>query len=192
MLLVLGGYLLGTFPTAVVVARRRGHDTTTEGSGNPGATNVYRTVGRRAGAVVLAGDAAKGAIAAAVGWLAGGHLVGVLSGAAAVAGHVLPLTRRFHGGKGMATTGGAVLVLFPIPGVVAAVVWAMVAKLTRRASVASLLVAVGIPAGAAVAGAPGVEIAVLVAMGVLVVVRHADNIGRLLRGTERPVEGARR
>ena len=188
VLLVVGAYLLGTLPTAAVVARRTGHDPTTEGSGNPGATNVYRTAGRRAGALVLAGDLVKGALAAGVGWLAGDHLLGLVCGAAAVAGHVLPATRRFRGGKGVATSGGVTLVLFPAVGVAAAVVWAVVAKVTRRASVASLVLAVGIPVAAAATGAPAVESILLAVMGLVVLVRHADNIERLVRGTERPVE----
>ena len=191
VLLVAAGYLLGTLPTAAVVAGRRGHDPTREGSGNPGATNVYRTAGRRAGALVLAGDVVKGALPAAVGWLAGDHLLGLACGVAAVAGHVLPVTRRFRGGKGVATAGGATLVLFPVAGLVAVVVFAAVAKLTRRASLGSLTIAALIPVAAAAGGAPGIEVALLVAMAAVVVVRHADNIARLVRGTEAPF-GAKR
>jgi len=187
VLLVVGAYLLGTLPTAAVVARRSGHDPTTEGSGNPGATNVYRTAGRRAGAAVLVGDLVKGALAAALGWVLGDHLLGLVCGAAAVAGHVLPATRRFRGGKGVATSGGVTLVLFPLVGVGAVLVWAVTAKVTKRASVASLVVAVGIPVAAAATGAPAVESVVLALMGAVVLVRHADNIERLVRGTERPV-----
>jgi glycerol-3-phosphate acyltransferase PlsY len=115
----------------------------------------------------------------------------VACGAAAVAGHVLPVTRRFRGGKGVATFGGATLVLFPVVGAVAGVAWAVLVAWTRRASVASLVVAVGIPLGAAAAGAPGVEVAVLAATGAVVVVRHADNILRLARGTEQPTVAGR-
>jgi glycerol-3-phosphate acyltransferase PlsY len=188
VLLVLGAYSLGTLPTAAIVAGRVGHDPTTEGSGNPGATNVYRTAGRRAGALVLLGDLLKGALAAGAGWLVGDHLLGLACAAAAVAGHVLPATRGFRGGKGVATSAGATLVLLPAVGVVAALVWALVAKVSRRASVASLVAAVGIPFGAAATGAPGVEVALLAGMGAVVVVRHAENIGRLVRGEERRVE----
>jgi glycerol-3-phosphate acyltransferase PlsY len=191
LLLVVGGYLLGTFPTAVVVGGRTGHDPTTEGSGNPGATNVYRTAGRRAGALVLVGDLVKGALAAGIGWLAGGHLLGVACGAAAVAGHVLPVTRRFRGGKGVATLGGATLMLFPVVGVVAGVAWVVTVKLSGRASVASLVAAVGIPLGAAAVGAPGLEVALLAGTGAVFVVRHADNIARLARGDEQPTVAGR-
>jgi glycerol-3-phosphate acyltransferase PlsY len=189
VLLVVGAYLVGTLPTARAVAGRTGHDPTTEGSGNPGATNVYRTAGRRAGALVLAGDLLKGALAAGVGWLAGDHLLGLACGAAAVAGHVLPVTRRLRGGKGVATSAGVTLVLFPLIGLAAALGWALVAKVSHRASIASLVVAVGIPVAAAATGAPAAECVLLAVMGLVVVVRHAGNIERLVRGTE-PTVGA--
>lgn len=190
VLCVVAGYVLGALPTAVVVGRRLGHDPTHEGSGNPGASNVYRTVGRRAAAVVLAGDLLKGAAAAGLGWALVDHTTGVLAGAAAVVGHVLPPTRR--GGKGVATSAGIVMVLFPLHGLAVAAVWAAIAALTRRPSVASLVLAAGIPVAIAVTGASGVEVAVLAAVAVVVIVRHRSNIVRLVEGDERPIEAAGR
>lgn len=181
-------YLLGTFPTAAVVSRRTGHDPTREGSGNPGATNVYRTAGRRAGAMVLVGDVLKGAAAAGLGRLAGDHTLAVVCGAAAVAGHVLPVTRRSRGGKGVATYGGAVLATFPLVGVGAAGVWAAVTAATRRPSVASLVVAGGVPLALGALGTPGREVAVVALAAAVVVVRHRDNIVRLAHGEERAIE----
>jgi glycerol-3-phosphate acyltransferase PlsY len=89
---IAGSYLLGTFPSAWLATRRRGVDPTAAGSGNPGATNVYRTAGRGAGVLTLVGDVLKGAGAAALGWSVGGHGLGVACGVAAVLGHVAPLT----------------------------------------------------------------------------------------------------
>ena len=89
---IAGSYLLGTFPSAWLATRRRGVDPTAAGSGNPGATNVYRTAGRGAGVLTLVGDVLKGAGAAALGWAVGGHGLGVACGVAAVLGHVAPLT----------------------------------------------------------------------------------------------------
>lgn len=191
ILSVLGGYLLGTFPTAAAVGRRAGHDPLTEGSGNPGATNVYRTAGRRAGALVLLGDLCKGAVAAAAGWVVGDHLLGVACGAAAVAGHVVPVGLGRRGGKGVATCAGLVLVTFPLVGLGGALLWAALARLTRRASVASLGLAIAVPVGVAALGAPGLEVAILAGVAVVVVARHGSNIARLARGTERPVEAGR-
>lgn len=186
---VVVGYLLGTVPTALLVGRRLGHDPSHEGSGNPGASNVYRTIGRGPAAVVLTVDIVKGAAAAGLGWAVGGHTLGVACGVAAVVGHSYPLVRR--GGKGVATCAGVISVLFPVHAVVAALVWVVVAKTSRRPSIASLLLAVGVPIGVAVTGAPGIEVALLAALAAVVVVRHAGNIRRLVRGTEGPIQAGK-
>lgn len=183
---VLLAYLVGTFPSALLAGRLRGVDPTAAGSGNPGTTNVLRTAGRRAAALTLAGDLGKGAVAAALGWLAGGHGLGVACGVAAVVGHVAPVSRRFRGGKGVATGAGMALVLFPLPALVSAMAFAAVFALTRIASAASLSATLLLPLAAALTGAPGAEVAALVVCEVVVIARHAGNIRRLLRGEERP------
>src|SRR3954447_5481745 len=106
VLLVALGYLLGALPTALAVGRRVGRDPTLEGSGNPGASNVYRTAGAKAGAMVFAGDFLKGAIATGIGLVAADRTLAVACGAAAVLGHIAPVTRRFRGGKGVVTACG--------------------------------------------------------------------------------------
>lgn len=186
-LLVAISYLVGTFPTAALVTRRRGVDPTRAGSGNPGATNVLRVAGRRAGALALVGDVAKGAVPAAAGWAIGGHAVGLACGVAAVVGHVAPATRRFRGGKGVATGVGMAVVLFPAATVVAAAAFAATLLATRVVSLASIVAVVALPVAAAAFGADVVEIGVLAACGALIVARHASNITRLLAGTERRV-----
>ncbi|MGQ0831371.1 MAG: glycerol-3-phosphate acyltransferase [Microthrixaceae bacterium] len=189
--LVLPSYLLGTFPTAILVGRRTGQDPTREGSGNPGASNAYRTMGARAGALVLLGDLCKGAATAGIGLAAGSRAVAVGCGLAAVAGHVLPVTRRLRGGKGVATAAGMTLVLLPIPAVVLAALWAAVAKATGTASVASITVAVGLPLAALASGRPVGEVVAFAACATFVVARHRENIARLRRGEERPLESDR-
>lgn len=186
-MLVAAGYLLGTFPTAILVGRREGRDPTREGSGNPGASNAYRTMGRRAGALVLVGDLCKGALAAALGLATGSRAIGVACGLAAVVGHVLPVTRRLRGGKGVATAAGMALVLVPLPALAMAAVWAVAAKVSRTASVASIAIAVGLPVAVALADRPAGEVAAFAACGALVVARHRSNIDRLRRGEERPL-----
>jgi acyl phosphate:glycerol-3-phosphate acyltransferase len=183
-LLVVPAYLLGTFPTAILVGRREGRDPTREGSGNPGASNTYRTMGRRAGATVLLGDAAKGAVAAAMGLATGNRAVAVACGLAAVLGHVAPATRRFRGGKGVATGAGAVAVLLPVPALGLALVWALAVRVTGAASAGSVAVAVGLPVAAALAGRPPGEVVAFGACSLLVVARHRGNIQRLRRGDE--------
>ena len=181
-LVVVAAYLVGTFPTAMLVAGSRA---TSEGSGNPGASNVYRVAGRKAGLVVFAGDFLKGAVATASGYAIDGRSLALACGAAAVVGHCFPVTRRFKGGKGVATAAGFVLVIEPIATAVAIVAWLLVAKLAHKASVASLVVAVGIPCAVLVIRGPGVEAATVAAVAALVVARHADNVARLMRGEER-------
>jgi glycerol-3-phosphate acyltransferase PlsY len=179
------GYLLGTVPTALLVGRRVGRDPTLEGSGNPGASNVYRTAGAKAGALVFVGDLVKGMLATAIGLALDGRTLALACGAAAVVGHIAPVTRRFRGGKGVATACGMVVVLFPLLAAAAAVVWGALVRLTRKASVASLVVMVLVPAGVVASGRPPVEVVGVIAVAALVVVRHAGNIRRLVRGDER-------
>ncbi len=183
-MLVVPAYLLGTLPTAILVGRWAGHDPTCEGSGNPGASNAYRTMGRRAGASVLAGDLAKGAVAAAVGLVAGDRGLGVACGLAAVLGHVAPATRRFRGGKGVATGAGMAAVLLPVASIGLAALWLVTAKVVGAASAGSVAVAVGLPIAAALSGGPIGEVVAFAACGALVVVRHRGNLGRLRRGEE--------
>ena len=183
--LVVPAYLLGTFPTAILVGRRMGSDPTAEGSGNPGASNTMRNLGRRAGAVVLAGDLGKGVVAALVGLATGNRAIGVGCGLAAVVGHVFPVTRRFRGGKGVATAAGVVAVLLPLASVGLVVLWVVVARWSGVASLASLVVAAAAPLAAAATGRPAGEVAAFAACAALVVLRHRDNIGRLRRGEER-------
>jgi glycerol-3-phosphate acyltransferase PlsY len=183
------GYLLGCLPVARLVAGRVGVDPTAAGSGNPGASNVYRTAGRRAGVLVLVGDMAKGAVAAGLGLAAGGRLLGLVAGLAAVIGHVLPVTRRFRGGKGVATAAGATAVAFPLPALAAGAAWALVLGVSSLASLASLAAVVVLLAGVVVVGAPATELAVAAAMAAIVLIRHRGNIQRLARGAERPIQG---
>jgi acyl phosphate:glycerol-3-phosphate acyltransferase len=182
---VAGAYLLGTFPTARLVTRRRGVDPTQTGSGNPGATNVYRTAGRRAGVLTLVGDLVKGAAAAGVGWAVGGHGLGVACGVAAVVGHVAPATRRFQGGKGVATGTGMAIVLFPAAAALGVVAFGVAAGLSRTASLGSIAATAVLPLAAAALGAPGREVAALAVCSLLIIGRHRTNIERLLRGEER-------
>ena len=185
--MALCGFLLGTVPTAGVVARRSGRDVAGEGSGNPGATNVYRIAGRRAAMVVFVGDALKGAVPAAVGLALSGRTLALAVGAAAVVGHCFPPQRRLRGGRGVATSAGVVAVVDPVVAAVTAVLWFLVVRLSRRASLGSLAAAVAAPLGAALLGRDTSEAVVLALLAVLVVFRHAPNIGRLARGSEGPL-----
>lgn len=195
---LLVAYLLGTFPTADLVAGATGKDLSREGSGNPGATNAYRVAGRRAGATVLIGDLLKGAIAAFFGLAIGGLIdpggqgartLGYACALAAVLGHCYPAFRLQRGGRGVASAGGALIVLEPIVLLVSFTCWALVARVTRAASLASIGLALGIPATLVVLRRPTEELAFVLAMAAIVLIRHAPNIVRLMRGEERTLPG---
>jgi acyl phosphate:glycerol-3-phosphate acyltransferase len=177
-------YLLGTFPSAVLVARSRNVDITAVGSGNPGASNVARTLGTRWGVFVFALDGLKGALPAALGLLLDSRSSAYLLVGAAMLGHMYPVTRRFRGGKGVATLGGAIAVLHPVVFAALLVVWLAVRKLSGTASIASIAIAIGLPLGVAISGSPAWEVMATIALALLVMLRHTDNIRRLFRGSE--------
>lgn len=177
-------YLLGTFPSAVIVARSRGIDITAVGSGNPGASNVARVMGRNWGIAVFVLDGLKGAIPVAAALLLDHRAAGYIWLAAAVLGHMFPINRHFHGGKGVSTGAGGMIVMWPLVSLVLFAVWFGVRRLTRTASLASLAITIGLPIGMALGGAPLWELLAAAAIGALVVVRHTGNIRRLLGGRE--------
>jgi glycerol-3-phosphate acyltransferase PlsY len=183
-------YVLGTFPSAHLVARRHGVDVTAAGSGNPGASNVGRLLGRRAGVGVFVLDALKGALPALVGLAVNGTGAGLVLGGAALAGHVFPATRGWRGGKGVATAGGVCVALYPVLGLVAMAAWLVLAKATRRASLASLVATLTVPVGLVVTGRPWGELVGVAAMAGLIVVRHRANLRRLVRGDESTLTSA--
>ncbi len=183
-IVVVVAYLIGTFPTAQIVGRRMGFDATTSGSGNPGASNTTRVGGAKAGVLVLVGDAGKGIVAAGLGYAVDGRTLAWLAGAAAVAGHMWPITRKLVGGKGVATAAGVGLVCAPLGFAVLGLVFAVVAKVLDMAAPASILVALLMPVGVWALGQSGIEIAVSGLIGLAIIVRHRSNIRRLIDGTE--------
>jgi glycerol-3-phosphate acyltransferase PlsY len=186
--LIPAAYLLGTFPSARLVASASGIDITTIGSGNPGASNVTRVLGWRKGVLVFALDALKGAIATLAGLWLGGRAGGYVLGGAAIIGHVLPVGvrhgRRFRGGKGVATGGGVIAGLHPLIAAAVVAIWLVVSRLTGKAAVASIAAVVATAIGVAIAGTPAWEIAATAGLCALLVVRHAGNIRRLFRREE--------
>ena len=189
VVLVAAAYIAGMLPSAVMVARASGIDITTHGSGNPGASNVTRVLGWKRGLIVFALDAAKGACAAAAGWAVQGRHAGYLCAAAATVGHMYPVVsryggRRFRGGTGVATAGGAMFVLQPIVSASLLVVWVTVSRATKKASLASIVIIPLLPVGAALLGAPAWEIVAITLLGVLVMLKHTANIKRLIRREE--------
>jgi acyl phosphate:glycerol-3-phosphate acyltransferase len=167
----------------------RGVDIRTLGSGNPGATNVVRTLGFRFGLAVALLDVAKGAVAALLGVWVGGDLVGVLAGVAAMIGHWRPLFLGFaRGGKMVATTGGVALAVATLAALAASGVWILVFLLTRYASVSSISAAISLPLWALLFNASWPVIAFTTGAAVAIVVLHRANIRRLLAGEENRME----
>jgi glycerol-3-phosphate acyltransferase PlsY len=185
-LFVVAGYLAGSIPTGYWLVRAlRREDIRTVGSGNIGATNVWRTYGARLGAPVMALDVAKGFVPALLATIFVGHLAGVLAGGAAMLGHWRPLFLRFaRGGKVVATCGGAFLGVAPVVGGIGAAVWILVFAVFRYASVASIAAALSLPVVAAALGEPWPVDVFAGAAGLAVLVLHRANIARLRAGTE--------
>jgi glycerol-3-phosphate acyltransferase PlsY len=186
VLVVLGGYLLGSMPFGYwVVLLIKGEDIRKVGSGNIGATNVWRTYGRWLGIPIVLLDVAKGFVPALVGTLLVGELTAVLAGGAAMLGHWRPLFLRFQkGGKTVATGGGTFLGAAPVLGLLGVAIWIVVFLLSRYASLASMVAALSLPILAVVLGEPWPIIAFAAIAAVAVVVLHRPNISRLRAGTE--------
>jgi glycerol-3-phosphate acyltransferase PlsY len=184
--LIVLGYLLGSCPWGYWLVRLVKHqDIRKVGSGNIGATNVWRTYGRSLGLPVVLLDVLKGFVPALLGAVYVSHLAGILAGAAAMLGHWRPLFLRFaKGGKMVATCGGVFFGVAPWVALAAGVVWLVAFLLFRYASVASILAGIALPVAAALIGYPTsvVVFAALAALAILYL--HRTNLSRLRAGTE--------
>ncbi len=186
VLLVLAGYLIGSIPSGLVVVRMlRGEDVRDRGSGNIGASNVWRTYGKSLGIPVAALDVLKGFIPALAGVLLAGDWVGVLAGAAAMVGHARPVYLGFRrGGKMVATGGGVALALAPLPALCCFGVWIVTFALLRYASLASITTAVSLPLLCLLFGESAPIVAFATLASIAVIALHHQNIRRLLAGKE--------
>ncbi|MBJ7369704.1 MAG: glycerol-3-phosphate acyltransferase [Ilumatobacteraceae bacterium] len=183
-------YFLGTFPSAIMVATSKGLDITHIGSGNPGTSNIARAMGWKYGALVFVMDAGKGSIATAIGVFISDRRLGYLCGAVAIIGHMFPVQRKFKGGKGVATGAGIIFVMYFFVMLLLSVLWVLSLKLTKKASIGSILLLPLLPILFALVGAPAWEIWTTIGLGVIIEIRHTANIKRLLSGNEPPVSGA--
>lgn len=191
LLIALGSFLLGSIPTGYLVARLKGVDIRQHGSGNIGATNVFRTLGKPLGIFVFAVDALKGFAAV---WLAthfggGSDWAGIIAAVAAIAGHNYTPWLGFKGGKGIATSAGVLLALMPWAVLAIAIVWLVVFKLSRYVSLASICAAASLPVAVgalwfAGCGGNGPLLAFAILISALAIWRHRSNIDRLRAGTE--------
>jgi glycerol-3-phosphate acyltransferase PlsY len=195
LLLILLAYLIGSIPTSVWVSKRFFNiDIRDYGSGNAGATNVYRVLGSRWGTFVMLMDMLKGVLAVQLAWLLPEYLDAEIQfqnlqtglGMAAVLGHIFPIWAEFKGGKGVATVFGMVLGISPITAVSCAGIFLIVLHLTRFVSLSSILASVAFPVLILVVF--NVENPLYrvfaIAVAFMVVLTHQKNIGRLIRGEE--------
>jgi acyl phosphate:glycerol-3-phosphate acyltransferase len=190
LLLVAAGYLLGSLPWGLWLPRLvAGVDVRTLGSGNIGATNVWRTLGFKLGVAVAVLDIAKGAAAALLGRWLGDDLIGVLAGCAAMAGHWRPFFLGFaRGGKIVATTGGVGLAVAPLATLSAGGLWIVVFLVTRYASLASMVSAASLPLFALLFGASSPVLAFTAGGAIAIVLLHRTNIARLVHGQENKMQ----
>jgi glycerol-3-phosphate acyltransferase PlsY len=178
-------YLIGAIPVGFLVARAFGlGDIRGQGSGNIGATNVLRTLGRGPAILTMVGDIVKGAAAVWLGALLGGGAAAPCA-VAAVAGNCWPVFLRFRGGKGVATGFGALLALVPLAVTPAIVVWLAITASFRYVSLGSVLAALCVPLGTLLLGYPLVSAVASALVALIIIVRHRENIERLLSGNER-------
>lgn len=215
--LALPAYVVGSIPFGLVVARTRGIDPRKAGSGNIGATNVGRLLGGRFFAIVFVLDLVKGLLpmvgaGAVLGAWHHGHalhlsaidyLLWLLVGFCAILGHLFSAFLKFKGGKGVATSAGVMLGLFPyytLPGILGAVVWLVAFKLTRYVSVASMIgaasfvvayVALALALGWPLAGSQWPLLAFACLMAAMIVYKHRGNLARLRAGTEHRFDPSR-
>jgi glycerol-3-phosphate acyltransferase PlsY len=205
ILIALGAYLLGSIPTGYLVARARGIDIRSVGSGNIGATNAFRVLGKPAGLLVLIVDALKGFAAVALTAysypqlckLAPGvfardglpdadlqEVLAIVAGIAAILGHNFTCWLHFKGGKGIATTAGAYIALAPVTVGIALAAWSLLFLFTRYVSVASIGAAIALPTAVWLTEDSMLLSIVTTGLGVLAIYKHKGNIQRLLAGTE--------
>ena len=191
-LLIIGAiivsYFLGTFPSALIVAKRGGVDVTAAGSGNPGTSNVVRLLGWKYGLVVFVADVLKGSASVAIAWFVMNtqpdplrvSYLAYACGYAAVIGHTFPVTRKFVGGKGVATGGGVMYVLYPVMSLILCTSWFVLRKTTGKSSVASLVITIAVPVYVAIWRNDNMwELAAALGLVGMIIIRHLPNIRRL-------------
>ena len=185
VILVLSAYVLGSIPTGYLLGRLAGVDVTKAGSGNVGATNVARVLGRSQGVLTLIADAAKGLIPVVVAMQSGASSgATVLAGTAAFIGHLYPIFLKFKGGKGVATAFGVFIALAPLVALILLAVFALTALTSRIVSLSSMVTAATAPLILWLFHYPSLVIGMATFMGGAIILRHRSNIQRLIEGSE--------
>lgn len=188
--LVILGYMIGSIPCSYIVSRMLGHiDIRNHGSGNSGATNVFRTLGKKAGIYAFIGDFLKGLLAAYVGRYFLGTEGSLICSTFAVIGHCYPFTIGFKGGKGVATTIGMIFGVNPLIGLILITIQLLVILLTKYMSLSSIISAAMFPVVVFLMGKPTYYLFYSTFLGLFVIYRHRLNLIRLINGTEKKLYG---
>ena len=191
LIVIVAGYLLGSISTGVVLSRLFAKtDIRSQGSGNAGTTNMLRVLGRKMALLTFIGDMLKGIIAVFIGkWLIGGELGGLLGVVGAVLGHYYPLYFGFKGGKGIATSFGSLLFVFPVQALLAFAVFLILVAVTHYVSVGSIAAAITLPLLIVITRFQEPTLWIInVCIGASVIWRHRANIKRLMNHTENKLD----
>lgn len=180
------GYLIGNFATSYLIGKiTKNIDIREHGSGNAGATNTFRVLGVKAGILVFVFDVLKGVLATLIGlWLTGDKLGAVLSGGMAVIGHNWPVLLNFKGGKGIASSFGLILTMFPTIGLILFVIAVALIAATKYVSLGSISAAILFPILLVIFSQPPAIILIGTILALIALYRHRENISRLLKGKE--------
>jgi acyl phosphate:glycerol-3-phosphate acyltransferase len=185
-------YLLGAMPFALIAGKLHGVDLRIAGSGNLGATNVFRTLGRTAGIAVMVLDIAKGTAAVLIATALTDNPWPLAAGALVILGHVFPVWTGFRGGKGVATGAGALIGLVPAVSGVLVLLWVLIVLTTRYVSVASVAAGIAAAPLAWLFGAPWSYVVFIAIAAAFVIWKHRENIVRLSKGTENRISLGRK
>lgn len=177
-------YLLGSIPFGVIISKYKGINLKEKGSGNIGATNVLRTVGKGAAAFTLLGDLLKGSLSVFIAnnflhepWIA-------FTGIAVILGHIFPVFIRFKGGKGVATTFGVVLIYSPIVAISAILLWSVVVFIFRYSSLGAVITFLFLPAIVSILDPDKMKLYFSSFISIIIILKHRDNLLRIFKGTE--------
>ena len=191
LLALAGGYFLGSIPFGLLIARFAGHgDIRNIGSGNIGATNVLRTGRKELAILTLLLDAGKAGVAALIFAKLFGHIPSLAAGGAALIGHCYPVWLKFKGGKGVATYFGALLAVSWPVALVAAGIWLASSLTARIVSLSGIIMSLTVPVAAYFIASKNIAI-LCVVLGAVIILRHRENIGRILAGTEPKIGGTK-
>lgn len=184
VIIILLGYLVGAIPTGLIVSKSQNIDIREHGSGNIGATNSIRVMGRKAGIIVGIIDLLKGAVPTYLAFLYGGDLLGIVAGSSAVIGHSYSIFANFKGGKSVLTGAGVILAFRPLAVLLAVIVFVIILLITKYASVSSMVAAISIVIFMWILNDSLVVNVVVIFMVLFIIYRHHSNIRRLINGEE--------